>query len=44
MDVAAGHHFTCALKTNGTRWCMGDNLNGELGDGKSWREQFTVIP
>ncbi|HUS29234.1 MAG TPA: hypothetical protein VMZ53_12015 [Kofleriaceae bacterium] len=42
--VACGDHFTCALKTDGTRWCMGSNNWAELGDGQGWHEQFTVIP
>jgi alpha-tubulin suppressor-like RCC1 family protein len=44
LDVACGDHFTCAIKSDGTRWCMGANNFGELGNGRSWTEQFTVIP
>jgi alpha-tubulin suppressor-like RCC1 family protein len=42
--VACGGHFTCAIRMDGTRWCTGTNLSGELGDNRAWRDQFTVIP
>ena len=38
------HDLLIAIKLDGTRWCFGNNANGELGTGTSWREQFTVIP
>jgi Regulator of chromosome condensation (RCC1) repeat len=31
--VAAGALHTCAVKTDGTLWCWGDNTFGQLGDG-----------
>jgi len=31
--LAAGHEFTCALRTGGTVVCWGDNFYGQLGDG-----------
>ena len=31
--VAAGYSHTCAVKTDHTLWCWGDNGDGELGDG-----------
>jgi alpha-tubulin suppressor-like RCC1 family protein len=31
--VAAGGYHTCALKTDGSLWCWGDNQYGQLGQG-----------
>lgn len=31
--VSAGYSSTCALRTDGTAWCWGSNLDGQLGDG-----------
>ncbi|MDQ1295004.1 MAG: hypothetical protein QG608_2889 [Actinomycetota bacterium] len=33
IDVGAGHHHTCGVRDNGTLWCWGSDLNGEIGDG-----------
>jgi len=29
----AGANFSCAIRTGGTTWCWGDNIDGQLGDG-----------
>ena len=29
----ASYHHTCAVKTDGSAWCWGANLRGQLGDG-----------
>lgn len=44
ISVASGEHFTCAVNLAGERWCGGDNLHGELGNGRAWRETFTQVP
>ncbi len=33
--VAGGHH-TCALRDDGTAWCCGDNLYGQIGVGDGY--------
>ena len=42
VKVTAGGNHTCALKQNGTLWCWGSNLYGQLGagtfDGDSCRD------
>ena len=32
-SITAGFLHTCAIRTNGTLWCWGDNGNGQLGIG-----------
>lgn len=31
--VAAGPAHTCGIRSDGTLWCWGENLHGQLGDG-----------
>lgn len=31
--ISAGGHHTCLVKTNGSAWCWGANMAGQLGDG-----------
>jgi alpha-tubulin suppressor-like RCC1 family protein len=42
IDLAAGNEFTCALRDDGTVWCWGRNLEGQLGDGSN-TSQVTAI-
>ena len=40
--VAVGFSFACALKTDGTVWCWGDNQHGELGNGTTTASPYPV--
>ena len=44
VDVSAGDRHTCGILDDGTLWCWGSNLYGELGDGTtSQRAQPTLV-
>jgi len=40
-EVYAGGDHTCALKTDKTVWCFGNNFKGALGVGKTFRQLKT---
>jgi alpha-tubulin suppressor-like RCC1 family protein len=40
--VAAGGAHTCAIKTNGSLWCWGNNFFGQLGD-RTYTDRNTPI-
>jgi alpha-tubulin suppressor-like RCC1 family protein len=42
--VAAGQGFTCGLRANGTVWCWGNSLFGELGNGTSGTTAGSLTP
>jgi alpha-tubulin suppressor-like RCC1 family protein len=42
-SVVGLHHSTCALKTDGTRWCWGANYSGEYGNNSSWLDDFALV-
>jgi alpha-tubulin suppressor-like RCC1 family protein len=44
VDVACGDSATCAIKTDGTRWCGGANEDGELGNGEAWVSGLSAVP
>jgi bacillolysin len=40
--ISVGTNASCALKSNGTVWCWGDNGEGQLGDRTSDSSSFAV--
>jgi len=40
--VSAGGYHTCAIKQDGSLWCWGWNLSGQLGDGTN-SDKFTPV-
>lgn len=43
QQVVLGYHTSCALKTNGTRYCWGANHSGTYADELSWLPDFVAI-
>jgi len=41
-DITAGAYHTCALISDGTVTCWGDNYNGQLGDGSNTNSNLPV--
>ncbi|MBI2235192.1 MAG: hypothetical protein HYU57_09490, partial [Micavibrio aeruginosavorus] len=42
-SVAAGDIHTCAVKTNGTLYCWGDDTNGQIGNGTTGGRQVSPV-
>ena len=43
VNVAVGGSTTLALKSDGTIWAWGENLDGQLGDGTTVRERASPV-
>ena len=43
VQIAAGSHHACALRSAGTERCWGDDTNGQLGDGITTSELLPVV-
>jgi len=41
--VSAGVWYTCAVKTTGTLWCWGDDVNDQLGNGATSGQQDVPV-
>lgn len=44
LSASAGGAFTCAVDTEGTPWCWGDNQSGSLGNGHVDTDTATRMP
>jgi alpha-tubulin suppressor-like RCC1 family protein len=44
LSLAAGGRHTCAVRTNGTVWCWGENAAGQLGRGTTGSPVATPAP
>jgi hypothetical protein len=42
-SVPLGGFHTCAVKTDGSLWCWGNNWYGQLGDGGGWKNTPVYI-
>jgi alpha-tubulin suppressor-like RCC1 family protein len=43
-SVSAGDKHTCAIKTDGSLWCWGNNSSGQLGNGQSGTGAHQAAP
>jgi len=44
VDIAVGDHHPCAIRMDGTAWCWGSNVDGQLGNYKLGIGSSTNIP
>jgi alpha-tubulin suppressor-like RCC1 family protein len=42
-SVAPGQGGSCAIRTDDSLWCWGDNDSGEVGDGTRWGETPATV-
>lgn len=43
-QVTAGGYHTCAIRTDGSLWCWGNNLRGQLGQGNQGSDTNRALP
>ena len=43
IDVELGAYHTCVIKTDGTMWCFGLNIWGEVGNGVATRDWYVGV-
>ena len=44
VDVTAGNNFSCGVKEDGTLWCWGQNIAGQVGQGTSGGQYTYNVP
>jgi alpha-tubulin suppressor-like RCC1 family protein len=44
IDITAGNHFSCGVKEDGTLWCWGQNIAGQVGQGTSGGQDTYNVP
>ena len=43
VNVSAGHDHSCGLTSDGSVWCWGDNVTGQLGSGDTFGKSFQPV-
>jgi len=43
-QIAAGNLHTCAIESDDSLWCWGDNRSGQLGTGTGWSKAPLFVP